>query len=396
MGSLRDRITASLPQAIETRHDLHAHPELAYKEIRTSEAVKERLSSLGIEHCGGLAGGTGVLARIPATKPGGATIALRADMDALPILEETGMPYSSENPGVMHACGHDGHTTILLTVARTLSELTERPNEVLCVFQPAEEGGAGGKRMCDDGVLDGRVLGSKVDVIYGLHGYPNAKVGEVTTRIGPLLAAAEQFKIQITGRGSHAAYPHLGVDPILVASHIITALQTVASRTVGPLDSVVVTVGKIDAGVAHNVIPDSATLHGTLRTLLDETGKTAKAAIDRIVRSTSEAFGATGTVEWERVPYPVTRNDAGATERFRKISRAAIGADKVLEEPLPSMGGEDFSFYGRHVPACFFFLGLLPEGQEKYPNLHSPRFNFNDDSIPTGVELMCELALNPL
>ena len=396
MSPLRDRIQDLMPDALTTRHDLHAHPELGYNEKRTSEIVQKTLADWKIEHRGGLAGGTGVLAHIPATRPGGATIALRADMDALPIEEQTGVPYASENPGVMHACGHDGHTTILLTASKLLSQIPDRQNDVLCIFQPAEEGGAGGQRMCQDGVLDGRVLGGKVDLIYGLHGYPNARVGEVTTRVGPLLAAATQFQIHILGKGTHAAYPHYGIDPIVVAAHTVTALQTIASRTIGPLDSVVVTIGKLDAGVAHNVISETATLHGTLRTLSDETLKTAISAIERIARGTAEAFGATGTVVWEAVPYPVTRNDAGATERFRTIAREALGREKVLDEPHPSMGGEDFSFYGQHVPACFFFLGLLPEGQDRYPNLHAPTFNFNDAAIPLGVELMCDLALSAL
>jgi amidohydrolase len=394
MSALHDRIAEHLPQAVETRHDLHSHPELSYHEKRTSQVVQKFLAEWGIEHRGGLAGGTGVLARIPATKPGGATIALRADMDALPIEEQTGVPYASTTPGVMHACGHDGHTTILLTAAKVLSQIPDRQNEVLLLFQPAEEGGAGGQKMCVDGVLDGRVLGNKVNLIYGLHGYPNARVGEVTTRVGPLLAAATQFRIEIVGKGTHAAYPHLGVDPIVVASHLITALQTIASRTIGPLDSVVVTIGKLDAGVAHNVISETATLHGTLRTLLDETSASACAAIERIAKGTAEAFGAKSIVHWEAIPYPVTRNDAGATERFRRIAREAIGHERVLDEPHPSMGGEDFSFYGLHVPACFFFLGLLPEGQDGYPNLHAPTFNFNDDAIPLGAELMCSLALS--
>jgi len=395
MTSLRDRIREGLADTVATRHDLHAHPELGYKETRTSQVVQKLLSEWGVEHCGGLAGGTGVLARLPATSPGGATIALRADMDALPIVEESGVPYASDNEGVMHACGHDGHTSILLATVRALSQAPERPNEVLFVFQPAEEGGAGGNRMCLDGVLDGRVLGNKVDVIYGLHGAPMVKLGDVSTKIGPLLAAASQFQITIHGKGCHAAQPHVGIDPIVVASYVLTALQTVASRTVNPLDSVVVTVGKVVAGSAHNVIPDNAVLHGTLRTLLDDTNKTAIATVERIAKSTAEAFGATATVEWEAVPYPVTRNEAGATERFRKIARAAIGDERVKEEPT-HMGGEDFSFYGLRVPACFFFLGLQPKDKDTYPNLHSPRFDFNDDAIPTGVEMMCELALNPL
>jgi amidohydrolase len=396
MDGLRSRISDLMPQAVETRHDLHAHPELVYEERRTSEVVQKTLSELKIEHRAGLAGGTGVLGYIPATKSGGGTIALRADMDALPILEETGLPYASQNPGKMHACGHDGHTTILLTAAKALSQTPDRQNDILLVFQPAEEGGAGGNRMCEDGVLDGRILGKKVDLIYGLHGHPRSRLGEVSTRVGPLMASATQFKIHVTGKGTHAAFPHFGIDPIVVSSQMILALQTIASRNVDPLEAVVVTIGKLEAGVAHNVISETALLHGTLRTLNDGVLKTAWAAIERIAKGTAEALGATAEVEWEAVPYPVTRNDAGATERFRTIARQAIGHENVAEVPNPMMGGEDFSFYGLHVPACFFFLGLLPEDKDLYPALHAPRFDFNDAAMPLGVEVMCHLALSPV
>jgi amidohydrolase len=366
---------------------------LAFKEQKTSDLVKRQLSEAGIEYVGGLAGGTGVLARLPATTSGGSTVALRADMDALPILEETGLPYKSSNEGVMHACGHDGHTTILLSAAKLLSQTDHRENEVLFIFQPAEENGGGGKKMRDEGVLTGAILGKPADTIFGLHGFPSVEIGRVSTRVGPLLASACQLKITIKGKGAHAAQPHKGIDPILVASHIVTALQTVSSRSVDPLDSVVVTIGKIEAGHAHNVIPDTAILSGTLRTLSDEVSSLATGRIERIVSSIAEAFDATAQVEWEAVPYPVTRNDKGATERFRKIARSVVGADCVLEEPNPSMGGEDFSFYGQQVPACFFFLGLRPSEQETYPNLHSPTFDFNDNALQLGIELMTNLAL---
>jgi len=396
MSSKYLELNRLLPEIVAIRHDLHANPELGYQETRTSRLIQSKLTEWGIEHVGGLAGGTGVLARIPATSADAATLALRADIDALPIKEATGLEYASTVEGKMHACGHDGHTSILLATAKVLADQPERPNETLLVFQPAEEGGAGGKRMCDDGVLDGRVLGGSVRQIYGLHGFPNGTVGQVSTRVGPLLASAAQLLIKVHTVGCHAAQPHKGIDPVVVASHIVLALQTVASRGVDPLDSVVVTIGKMEIGLAHNVISDLAVLHGTLRTLVDETGRTAKAMIERIVTKTAEAFGATAEVIWEAVPYPVTRNDAGATARFREIASNHLGPDKVLEEPNPSMGGEDFSFYGQHVPACFYFLGLRPEGQENYPNLHAPTFNFNDDAIPVGVELMCELALTKL
>ena len=357
--------------------------------------MQSRLAELGIEFKAGLAGGTGVLGWLPATKdPATArTVALRADMDALPIRENTGLPYKSVNEGVMHACGHDGHTTILMTTAGVLQRMPERPNNVLFIFQPAEEGGAGGQKLCQEGVLRGEVIGKPADVIFGLHGFPGAEIGHVTTRNGPLLAAASQFNIHIRGKGSHAAYPHNGIDPIVVAAHIVTALQTVASRSVNPLDSVVITIGQVIAGVAHNVIPDTAMLRGTLRALTDDTNNLGIRKIAEISSNVAAAFGATAEVEWTGA-YPVTFNNPGATDEFRNVARRVIGETSVHEEPHPSMGGEDFSFYGQEIPASFFFLGIRPAGRETYPNLHSPEFDFNDDAIPTGVELMCELALS--
>ncbi|AIE86799.1 M20 metallopeptidase family protein [Fimbriimonas ginsengisoli] len=395
MGLLRAAIDASHSLDVEIRHDLHRHPELGYAETRTSGVVRNHLESQKIDLCGNLAGGTGVLGYLPATtNPEGArTIALRADMDALPIVEETGAEYQSTNRGVMHACGHDGHTTILMATARALSQMPERPNNVLFVFQPAEEGGAGGDRMCKEGVLNGRLMGKTADVIYGLHGNPWIELGHVSTRNGPLMASATELHITISGKGSHAAYPHLGIDPIVVASHVITALQTIASRSVDPLDSVVVTIGKVEAGLAHNVIPEKAHLSGTVRTLQDSTFALVKSRIVEIVRNVAAAFGAQGEAEFLG-SYPVTFNHTEPTDRFREVARATLGSQFVHEEAAPSMGAEDFSFYGREVPACFYFLGLRSPEQTTYPNLHSPRFDFNDAAIPVGVELMCELALN--
>ena len=394
MPPLRESVAIALPEAVETRHDLHTHPELGYKETRTSGIVQSRLAELGVEFKAGLAGGTGVLGWLPATvDPMSArTVALRADMDALPIFEKTGLPYKSVNDGVMHACGHDGHTTILMTAAGVLKQQAERRNNVLFVFQPAEEGGAGGQKLCQEGALSGKIIGKPADIIFGLHGYPAAEVGHVTTRNGPLLAAASQFNIHIRGKGSHAAYPHFGIDPIVVAAHIVTALQTVASRSVNPLDSIVITIGQVIAGVAHNVIPDTALLRGTLRSLNDGTNGLGIRRIEEISANVAAAMGAEAEVEWMGA-YPVTFNDPGATDEFRAVATRVLGKSMLHEEPHPSMGGEDFSFYGQLIPASFFFIGIRPSDRETYPNLHSPEFDFNDNAIPTGVELMCELAL---
>jgi amidohydrolase len=392
--SLRDRIADVLPCCVRVRHDLHRHPELGYDEHRTSAVVMEQLGTIGVAYQSGLAKGTGVLAWLPATVDGenAKTVALRADMDALPIHEENSNEYRSTRDGVMHACGHDGHTSILLGAAKVLSEI-ERPNNVLMLFQPAEEGGAGGKAMCDDGVLDGAVMGKPVDQIFGLHGFPMGELGKVYTRNGPMMAAASAFEITVHGKGTHAAYPHFGIDPILVAAHIITALQSITSRNVDPLDAMVITIGKVEAGVAHNVIPDSALLIGTLRALTDATDQFGRRRVAEVAENIARAFGATVEVSFNE-GYPVTRNDPNATEIVREIARSALGEDNLQELENPSMGGEDFSFYGQRVPASFFFLGLKPGEQESYANLHSPTFDFNDDAIPFGIEMMCRLATN--
>ena len=363
-----------------------------YQEHRTAGVVADFLQAHGIERATGLAGGTGVLGFLPATTiptEEAETIALRADMDALPILENTGCSYSSTTPGVMHACGHDGHTSILLGTAYALSKM-ERPRNVLFVFQPAEEGGAGGRRMCEDGVLNGTVIGAKADIIFGLHCAPMLPVGAAATRLGPMMASTDEFTITVRGQGGHAASPHLTNDPIVVAAYIVTALQTVASRNVDPLESVVVTVGKIEAGTASNVIPNSATLVGTIRTLEAAVRIQAVTRVREIAQQIASAFGA--TVEFKhKEGYPVTVNNPVAFERLTKVASAELG-DK-WGETAPVMGGEDFSFYGHHVPACFYWLGVVPEGVSEYPQVHTPEFNFNDDATPIGINLMTQLAL---
>lgn len=382
-----------LRRIVEIRHDLHAHPELGYRETRTSGKVVEELTRLGIEHRAGLAGGTGVLAYLPATSnPSGAeTVALRADMDALPIIEKTGLDYASGTPGVMHACGHDGHTSMLLGAATILSQVSERPFNVLLLFQPAEEGGAGGLKMCEDGVLDGKVLGKPADRIFGLHGHPHSMVGQVATRVGPMMASADSFHATIRGKGGHAAMPHSTIDPIVITSQIVMAWQTIVSRTVDPLDSAVVTVGQFHAGVAHNVIPDDVMIEGTVRALKERTRLDAIRRVEHIAQSIASAHGASFEIEWTQ-GYPITANDAEAEARFRK-TMGGFSGELVAEPVSPTMGAEDFSFYGSKTKACFFWLGLNPSAENVYPNLHAPEFDFNDAAIPYGVEAMCRLAL---
>lgn len=397
-ASLKSLIAHELPDLVAVRHDFHAHPELSFDEKRTAEVVQRELAALGIAFKAGYAKGTGVIAYLPATTADGASrpsVALRADMDALPITELTGVSYASTRPGVMHACGHDGHTAILLGAARVLSKVTHRPNPVTFVFQPAEEGGAGGELMCVEGALRGDPgggLGNPVGSIYGLHGWPTLQLGQVATRPGPMLASVDDFIVEVEGVGGHAAYPHLAADPVLAAAHVVTAVQSIASRNVGPLESVICSVCMIHAGTANNIIPGSVRLEGTVRTLKPALRLLARERFFAIAESTARAHGCRARITWHE-SYPVTQNDAQATTRLLDIARRTLGPGRVVVLEHPTMGGEDFSYYGAHVPSCFFFLGLRPGGVSDYPTLHQPEFDFNDEALPTGVEIMCEVAL---
>ncbi|MFK7884503.1 MAG: M20 family metallopeptidase [Phycisphaerales bacterium] len=402
LNQLADRITPELESLAAIRHDLHAHPEVRFEERRTSKVVQDELTRLGVEFIAGLGGrvvkeGTGVLAHIPATTDNpGPCIGLRADMDALPITERTGKPYASTYPGVMHACGHDGHTAILLGAARILSQTEHRPNPVTLVFQPAEEGGAGGEKMCRDGALTGGpngTLGPAVTRMYGLHGWPGLPMNTVATKPGPLLASTDEIKIKITGTQAHAAYPHLGADPIVAGAQIVAAAQTIASRNVSPVGSVVVTFGTFNAGTANNVIPESAELWGTIRTLDAETRELAKKRLREIVEGVASAMGCRGEMIVTE-GYPVTLNDPDEARRVLTTAEGAAFARGAEIFPEPSMGGEDFSFYANKVPSCFYLVGLKPDGADEVPQLHQPEFDFQDEAIGVGVEMMCRLALS--
>lgn len=393
--SLRQRIEADSGFLFGFRHDLHQHPELMFQERRTSQKVQEALTAAGIEFVAGLAKGTGVLGWIPPTEPGGHTIALRADMDALPILEETGLDYASQTPGCMHACGHDGHTTILLGAARALAAEPVRRNGVLLVFQPAEEGGAGGNEMCRDGALDGSRIGSKADVIYGLHGWPARPQGHFSTKSGALMASTNTFSVTLRGRGGHAAAPELSTDPTLCLAHCITAIQGIVSRSVAPVQSAVVSVTMIQGGTVTNVIPEHVWFSGTVRTLDETVRGEVLARFDEVVQGVASAFRCQAEIQWEE-GYPVTFNDDWATDRWFRLAPEVFGPERVSLEPYPKLGAEDFSYYGHHVPACFYFVGLAREGETDPPGLHTPRFDFNDGVIVDCVEMMCRLALAPL
>lgn len=384
---------ADLEGVIALRHDLHMHPETAYEERRTAALIARELKALKLQTFEGLAGGTGVVAHLPATDPAGASapaVGLRADIDALPIVEQTGLPYASTVAGKMHACGHDGHTAIMLGVARVLAK-AHRPRPVTLVFQPAEEGGGGGEKLCDEGLITGKITGVPISHMFGLHGWPDMPLGAVGTRPGPLLASTDELRVTIRGVQAHAAYPHQGRDPVLAMAHCITALQSVASRSVAPTDSVVVSVCIVNAGTAVNVIPQTAQFAATLRCLKATTRELAKRRINEVVSGTAMAFDCSAEITWED-GYPVTHNDPALTARWFELADEALGPQRVVRVEHPTMGGEDFSYYARACPSVFFCLGLKPLGAERVPLLHQPDFDFNDAAIPLGIEMFCRLA----
>lgn len=397
--SLLSLIEGHLEEIAAIRRDLHSHPQILFTEEYASKVIQDELARLGVNfraHMGGKeqGTGTGVMAHIPATvDSSGDCIGLRADMDALPITELNTFDHQSTHPGQMHACGH---TAILLGVARVLSSLEHRPNPVTLVFQPAEEGGGGGEKMCRDGALVGdptNGLGPPINRMYGLHGWPSMPLGTVATKPGPLLAATDTFDITVTGNQGHAAYPHLCNDPIVASAQIITAAQTLVSRTTSPTDSLVITFGSVHGGTAYNIIPEQATLKGTVRTLNMNTREITKSRFFELVESTAKAMGCAAQISWNN-GYPVTNNDPAETERVSQTAHQATLTNNFEVVPEPSMGGEDFAYYGLEVPACFYLIGLNESETEPYPGLHTPTFDFNDKAIGIGMEMMCLLALS--
>jgi len=359
----------------EWRRDFHRNPELLYDVHRTAGVVEEKLRSFGVDEVIPGIGRTGVVGVIKGRQSGsGKVVGLRADMDALPIDEMTGKDYASQNPGIMHACGHDGHTAMLLGAAKYLAETRNFDGTVVVMFQPAEEGGAGAKAMVDDGVMDR----FNIQEVYGMHNYPTVPVGEFAMRPGALMASADQLTIQIDGYGGHAARPHAAIDPIVVSAHMITALQTIASRSVDPLKSVVVSICKVSAGNAHNVIPQSATMLGTVRTLDPEVRDIAEERIRKVVESTAAAFGATATCTYNR-DYPITVNNPEKTKFAAAIAGEIAGPDRVDTDYPPVMGGEDFSFMLNERPGAYIFIG----NGDTAP-VHHPEYDFNDEIIPYG------------
>jgi len=378
-----NRIAEFHDELTEIRQDIHAHPELGFNEHRTAALVAEKLKEYGVDEVVTGIGRTGVVAVIKGkTNNSGKTIGLRADMDALPIEEAQPREYKSNNPGVMHACGHDGHTTILLGAAKYLAETRNFDGTAIMIFQPAEEGGGGGNEMVKDGMMDR----FNIDEVYGLHNAPGRPTGHFGIREGSLMAAADTFYIDIVGKGSHAARPHSGIDPIIIGSDLVQAFQKIASRNTDPLKSVVVSVTTFHGGDTDNVIPHTAKLSGTVRTLDEEIRDIAQERIEQICKSIGEMHGAEVSVQYNR-EYPVTVNNPERTKFATQVAKDIVGEDRVEEDTAPVMGAEDFSFMLNARPGAYIFLG-----QGDTAGVHHPDYDFNDEIIPTGCSYMVKLV----
>ncbi|HEX4927115.1 MAG TPA: M20 aminoacylase family protein [Burkholderiales bacterium] len=367
------------------RRDLHAHPELAFQENRTSALVAGKLAGWGIEVHRGI-GQTGVVGVI-AGKTQGRAIGLRADMDCLPVQEANDFAHKSQAPGRMHACGHDGHTTMLLGAAQYLAETRNFAGTAYVIFQPAEEGGGGGQAMVKDGLF----RRFPAEEVYALHNWPGLPPGKIAVRPGPVMAATDDLLVTLRGRGGHGAMPHLAVDPVVAAAQIISALQTVASRNVSPVDSVVVSVCSMQTSQvgAFNIIPDNVTLAGTVRTFRAQTRELAERRVTELVAKIAEAFGASAEIDYRR-GYPATVNSAREAEFAARVGRRVFGEENVITEYDATMGGEDFAYMLLECPGAYVFLGQ--GGLEHGCLLHNARYDFNDEVIPLGAGYLAALV----
>lgn len=375
------RIKTLAQEAVLWRRDLHAHPELGYEETRTSAFVAAKLREFGVDEVVTQIGKTGVVGLIKGkSTASGKVIGLRADMDALPMEEVGTAAYKSTVSGKMHACGHDGHTAMLLGAARYLAQTRQFDGTVALIFQPAEEGGAGAQAMIDDGLMSR----FGIQLVFGLHNMPGYPVGHFMTRPGPFMAASDFITIRIEGKGAHAAKPHQGIDAVLVGSHIITALQSIVSRNVDPLESAVVSICVFQSGTASNVVPQTALLRGTARSFLPHVQDMLEAHVTRIATSVGAALGARVEVDYQR-NYPVTVNDEAATAFIADVAREVSGF--IDTQHPPSMGAEDFSFMLRERPGAFIFLGNGASA-----SLHHPAYDFNDETLPYGMQYWVHLT----
>lgn len=388
---LVDPIIAFQSELQHIRRDLHAHPELCYEEQRTSDVVAAKLTEWGIPVIRGL-GLTGVVGIIKNGSSNRA-IGLRADMDALPMQEVNTFPHASRHPGKMHACGHDGHTAMLLGAAKHLAENRNFDGTVYLVFQPAEEGGAGAKRMIEDGLFEQ----CPMDAIYGMHNWPGIPSGHMSVVEGPMMASSNEFYLTIKGKGAHAAQPHKGIDPVMVAVQIAQSWQTIISRQKSPLDTAVLSITQIHAGSATNVIPDEAKMVGTVRTFTTPVLDMIETRMGEIARHTAAAFGAEVEYKFRR-NYPPLVNHAAETRFAVEVMKEVVGADKVDDNVEPTMGAEDFAFFLQAKPGCYIFIGN-GEGDHRDGGhglgpcvLHNGSYDFNDNLLPVGASFWVRLA----
>lgn len=369
-------------QVADWRRHLHEHPEILYDVHQTSAFVAEKLRAFGCDSIETGIGKTGVVGLIRGRHGDGPVIAFRADMDALPIAEASGKPWASKTPGKMHACGHDGHTAMLLGAAQHLSETRNFKGTIAVIFQPAEEGGAGALAMINDGLMDRFAISE----VYGMHNAPGLPVGQFATRKGSIMAATNEFEITITGRSGHAAKPHTTIDPVVISAHIILALQSIVSRETDPLKSLVISVTQLNGGDASNVIPDVVKLGGTVRTLVPEIREFAQRRLTEIAESTATVFGGRAEVNYQQ-GYPVTYNHSRETEFAVGIAQRIVGDTAVNTNMPPVMGAEDFSYMLESRPGAFVFLGNGDTAA-----LHNSAYDFNDDAIPYGISYWVSLA----
>jgi hippurate hydrolase len=384
-----NRVADLQPDIQAWRRDIHEHPELLYDVHRTAAFVADRLREFGCDEVATGLGRTGVVGVIKGRRPAGKgdirVIGLRADMDALPIEEATGLPYASKAEGLMHACGHDGHTAMLLGAARYLAETRNFAGDAVVIFQPAEEGGAGAAAMIKDGLMDRFAI----DQVYGMHNGPGIPIGSFAIRSGPIMASTDSVDIRIEGLGGHAARPHKCIDSVLVGSQLITALQSIVSRSVDPLESAVVSICEFHAGNARNVIPQTAELRGTVRTLTAEVRELVEKRVREVVAGVAQITGAKINLVYER-GYPVTVNHASQTDFATQVAKEIAGDANVHEMP-PLMGGEDFAYMLEARPGAFIFCG-----NGNSAGLHHPAYNFNDEAIVFGTSYWIKLVENTL
>ncbi len=378
-----NRVSAMQDEIAAWRQDLHAHPELLFDVHRTAGFVAEKLGAFGCDEVVPGIGRTGVVGVIRGRKTGSQkVIALRADMDALPITEATGLPYASRNPGKMHACGHDGHTAMLLGAARYLAETRNFDGTAIIVFQPAEEGGSGGREMVRDGLMER----FGIQEVYGMHNWPGMPIGNFAIRPGPMMASADKITIEIEGRGAHAAKPHEGIDPVMVGAQIVVQAQSIVSRNVDPLASAVVSITMFHAGDTDNVIPQAAMLRGTVRTLTAEMRDFVERRLREVVEGTARLHGAQARLTYCR-GYPVTSNHEQQTHFAASVASEVSGPDRVEPNVLPTMGAEDFAYMLEARPGAYIFIG-----NGETDNLHNPGYNFNDAAIPFGASYWIRLV----